>query len=268
MPFGSPTASRTFAEPPPAGPLWDLRTDGSGVRLGIPGLGWMRVDHDSLEIQAPDEDRAHRIEARLLSWAVGQWLLARGIAVLRGAVVARDGVAVAIVGPSCSGASVTAAQLTRLGWGLVSDGIAAIDATGHAVAGPPLVRMDAFVAERLFADRPSTPVPAGRPRSDVAVNGHPSARVAAYVSLTARESARGVGIIPTSAGESAEESRRPDPTARVLPCIPGVEPVIEPTADSWLLSRGIPHRVEDLAEVGPAAVAAAIDRALGHLGGR
>ncbi|MFE7277009.1 hypothetical protein [Streptomyces sp. NPDC057623] len=71
---------------------------------------------------AADTPRARRAVARLVAFLLGAQLHSGGVPVLHGSAVARDGKAVAILGPSSSGKSTLAFLASTLaGWDFVSD---------------------------------------------------------------------------------------------------------------------------------------------------
>lgn len=72
-------------------------------------------------------------------WSV--LLSARSREALHASVLAWDGRAVAIAGPSGSGKSTVALALLDHGWSLVSDDLLTLDEGGHALPGPPFIRL-------------------------------------------------------------------------------------------------------------------------------
>lgn len=263
MPIGPVPMEFVRGPAPNPGPLNEVVVTEDSVQLGMAGLGSVHVTSMEVTVSSPDERSGARTWARLGQWATAQWLLTQGLAVLYGAAVAKDGRVLAITAASRTGASVTAAQLTRHGWGLVSDGVIALQADGAVLAGPADVHLDTVVAERLFPDYPQGPRESGRPRSWVSVPHHGDGTLHAYVTLIARDGPTGIAVNAITTDPLALPDL-PEPTLECRSMISGITVAPFPRATSMVVRRSIPRSMEDLAEVGPPAMALAILDAVGE----
>lgn len=106
--------------------------------------------------------------------ALPLWLELRGVPVLHASAVARDGCAIALLGPSGGGKSTLCAAMIRLGWQFLGDDSLALhggkDGAWFSYPAPPLLRLWPGAAEVLgehdaadasAEDKRSLPVPAG-----------------------------------------------------------------------------------------------------------
>ena len=261
MPLQLPPMAVCDGSAPPVGPLSQVECGDGFCEVGIGGLGFMRVSRDGLVITAPDQDSAAGLIARLAPWATGQWQLLQGLFVFRGAAVAKDGRAVVITGPSRAGASLTAAQMTRSGWGLMSDGFVAVTAEGLVLSGHDHVRLDEFVAVNLFSDRLQETTCSGRPRRRVSLPTHGDAVLDTKVSLRVKDIVDGVRLAPVTPIEGRGRDDA-DPSGVVTCLIPGVPERPEPRARALVLTRRLPTSPADFPIVGPPSVAALIEEAM------
>jgi len=249
----------SWAAPAPgAGPMPEFEASAERVALGLAGVGTVEVTRSRIAVAAPDQAAIDATWARLGAWARGQWWALHGHLVLPGAVVARDGRAVAIVGPSRVGSTVTALQLTRHGYGVVSDSYAVVTPEGSVVGSSPTCAIDTMVAERLFSDYAPTTLPSGRPRSAVTPPAHPGCELAAVVLLQVKEGCREVMVRSLSPGIGDVLAHRVmwlgAPTVTPEPwsfSVPG-----------WSFARKSPDTLDELERVGPPAMAEAIARTM------
>ncbi len=113
------------------------RRDGAEVVLAWPAARF-RIGATRVVVDSQD----HEAAAALLVPAVWSVVLAaHGLEALHGSAVEHDGRAIAILGASGSGKSTAALTLLDRGWRLVTDDLLTFDAEGHAVAGPPYLRL-------------------------------------------------------------------------------------------------------------------------------
>lgn len=222
------------APAPPAGPLAAYEISGECVRLGLTGSGTIEVTPSGISVLAPDALGYQRTIDRLGEWAQAQFLAARGFRVMRGAVLARQGRAIALVGDSRSGASVLALVLSRRGWGLISDGLVIMDESGVVRALEPTVTLDAEATVGLPAGVPITRIATGRDRVRVTTAGHPDAKLGAYVLLRVQQSLTQLAFerVPFTAA-ALEDCRIPPHLTAAHPAPPIVE------APCWRIARPV-----------------------------
>lgn len=260
MPLVEAFLKRITGPAPIAAPMGLLENEGDLIRLAIPELGSVEVNADGIRVIAPDAKRIEQTWCALGAWARSQWLMTRDLCAMRGTVVAKDGAALVLLGELGVGVSVTAAQLTRHGWGIVSDGLVVIDAEGKVLSTEPTVDIDNFVAERLFADMPSRQITSLRDRMEITLPGHGDARVAYYLGIGIRQSATDISI--TRAVLAPGESERPPANLRWRPLLAGVKNIEPPVAPSFVATRPVPKTMDDGPRIGPRAMALAIVEAL------
>ena len=183
-----PTFEFVEAPAPPFAPLAAFEICNESVRLGLFGSGSIEVSREGISVLAPDALGYQRTIDRLGQWAQAQWLATHGLRVMRGAVVARQGKAVALIGGARCGASVLALVLSRRGWGLVSDGLVVIDAHGMLRALEPVVTLDTEATIGLPEDVPITKLTTGRDRVKVSTTSHGDAELGAYVVIRVLQS--------------------------------------------------------------------------------
>jgi hypothetical protein len=247
---------------PEASPVALWLVDSSSVTLGIPELGTVTVSADRIIVRGPDAQAREAAWTRLRGWAIGQHFTAQGYRVLPGCVVARNGRAVALTGSTRSGASVLGLQLTRHGWGLVSDGVAVIDADGICRALHPRATLDRKPAESLFADYPQEKAASGRDRSVVHAPAHADARLSAIVPMQVKDALEllSINLIESRFVEEQEWM------AGLVCSIPGsIAAVQMPEVLTIAVRRSNPRNLEELARVAPPALAGQLDAFLREL---
>jgi len=243
-----------------------LENEGDLIRIGVPDLGSVEVSAIGIRVIAPDNDQIEKTWCALGAWASAQWLMTRGLCAMRGTVVAKRDSALVLLGGSRVGVSVTAAQLTRHGWGIVSDGLVVIDVDGSALSietKGPTVCIDSIVAERLFADMPSRQISSTPDRKEIILPGHGDARVAYYVGIASRESATGISV--TRNVFPLDEPERPPANLRWSPFLKVSKNTEPPIAPSFAAVRPVPRTMEDGPRIGPPAMALAIVDAIKSL---
>jgi hypothetical protein len=266
MPAPEVPIERITGRAPLASPIGLLENEGDLIRLGVPELGSVEVSAHGIRVIAPDNDRIEKTWYALGAWASSQWFMTRGLFSMRGTVVAKQGCALVLSGKLGVGVSVTAAQLTRHGWGIVSDGLVAIDAEGSALridAQESTVRIDRIVAEGLFADMPSQQVASTRDRKEITLPGHGDAKVAYYVGIGIRESAAGISI--NRAVLAPGEQERPPGNLLWSPLLKNSRNPEPPVAPTFIAMRPMPRTMDDAPRIGPPAMARAIVEVLDEL---
>jgi hypothetical protein len=238
-------------------PLWEASP--GEVTLGLANVGSIRVTPEVITVLAPDEEAVRRTWDRLGTWAQGQWHAMAGDLVLRGASVARDGRALAIVGAPRTGTSLTALQTIRHGFRLMRDGIVVIR-DGVAIAqDDPRGAVDLEAAEVLFADLPCTPRGTERPRVDVeapAATDTPLTSIALLGISLGRREITVRGIDPPYTQILSLAVQRLDQTQPVHHRLPE-------RISARSFSRSVPVSMDDIRRQGPQAMAAAIVEHLG-----
>lgn len=248
------------AAAPARGPLPFWEASPGEVTLGLADVGSIRVTPEMITVLAPDPDAARRTWDRVGTWAQGQWHAMAGELVLRGACVARDGRALAIVGAPRTGTSLTALQTFRHGFRLLRDGIVVIRDGVALAQDDPRGAIDREAAEVLFADLPCTPRATDRPRVDVEV---PSAPDTPLTSIAQLGIALGRGeiivreITPPCTEILSLAVRRLDQRQQPHHRVPE-------NVQARSFSRSLPVSMNDLRRQGPQAMAVAI---VDHLGG-
>lgn len=123
------------------GPLPDIAHDGYGY-VGANAEGVLRatVDGGRRIVVVPDPE----VDASYVAAVVSGELLAvllrqRGLLVLHGSAVARDGRAVGFIGDSGWGKSTLAAALVERGWRLLTDDLLVVAGVGKDAAAPAIV---------------------------------------------------------------------------------------------------------------------------------
>ncbi len=169
---------------PPGAPMagWDV-TGGVGL-LTLPGLGAARISESVIVLLTPDESTARALWARIGDWAVAQALQARGLTVLRGAAIGRDGRIVVFSGPPRCGASISALIACQQGWGLVADGHVVLDPSGRILHASTEVVVDTDSISPLPPTFARRALPTRRPRTAVTVDTHPGGIVSDLVLMS------------------------------------------------------------------------------------
>lgn len=113
------------------------------LRLTVEGIGRFRVsggeriswwrEHDGVS----DQD----IRTFLLGSAVGALLIQRGLLVLHGNALEKDGQAIVCLGHSGAGKSTLAYALLQQGWRLLADDLVAVSADGLVLPGIPRIKL-------------------------------------------------------------------------------------------------------------------------------
>ena len=260
--FGLPVTEVQAPIPPPS-PVAYWNVDSTSVTLGLPGLGAVKVSGHGITVLAPDAHARNDVWTRLRHWATGQYFAAQGFRVLPGCVVARHGLSVAITGPPRRGATALGLQMTRRGWGLVSDGVVVIDSAGTCRALHPTATLDAQPAELLFGDYPQEPASSGRDRRIVSAPSHGDARLAAIATIEVKDAAESLSIYQFEGSLGPREEW----TTGILCSVPGTEaPAGVPAVPTIVLRRSIPRTVDELSQVAPPALAEKLDELLRTLG--
>ena len=134
---------------------------GSGdLRLTVDGVGRFRVSGgDRITWQRENVDVSDQdLRTFLLGSAVGALLIQRGMLVLHGNALVKDGQAIVCLGHSGAGKSTLAYALMQQGWRLLADDLVAIAPDGLVLPGLPRIKLweDAAVA---FGLEPETLIP-------------------------------------------------------------------------------------------------------------
>lgn len=229
---------------------WNV--DDTSVSLGIPGLGSIRVSRTYVSIEGPDSAAREATWARLGNWATVQFYAARGLAVLPGCAIGRDGKAVVVTGLPRHGATLLGLQLTRHGWALISDGLVALDSSGACQSTGPWATVDAEPARHLFPDYPQEAYRSGRDRCRVRAPDHGDAPFCAIVNVRVKESLNALAVAtycdPADAGRY-----RPEPVSSAVPqadAVPGIpwRPVVT-------IARPVPTTLAEMQAISPIAMA-------------
>ena len=258
MPAPVVPVRHVHGDAPAAGPLAPFALDQDSVSLGVAGYGMVEVTRTGVRVIGPDEQARQGVWDRLGIWAEAQWHLHQGLFVARGCVIAKNSRCVAITGNSQQGASVTAALLTKSGWGLISDGIIVIDDRGQALMRAPIVTLDSMLVDRLFADSVIESTKAGRPRTRVGVPGHHDATLTDVVTIRVTNAID--DVVVTAPDANTQDHARLMPMRSVLrrPTPASVPHGVR----NWIVARPIPLNEQMLARVLPPAVARALEAAL------
>lgn len=125
----------------------DLRFTAAGrVRFRITNgerISWQRLDGDVSDGE---------IRASLLGSAVAAVLIQRGVLVLHGNALAREGRAIACLGHSGAGKSTLAFALMEQGWQVLADDLVAITPDGRVLPGIPRIKLWHDAAEGFGLD--------------------------------------------------------------------------------------------------------------------
>lgn len=218
---------------PPGAPMagWDV--SGAVGLLTLPGLGAARMSESGIVLLTPDEITAQALWARIGDWAVAQVLQARGLTVLRGAAIGREGRIVVLSGPPRCGASISALIACQQGWGLVADGHVVLDPGGRVLNASTEVVVDTDSIAPLPPTFARRALPTRRPRSAVTVDTHPGGVVRdlvlmsmmqgmATISVTEPETDALLGeLLVNAAFDRSLPATAPDPMEVILG-IPGI----------------------------------------------
>jgi hypothetical protein len=260
--FGLPVLEVELPSPQPS-PVayWNVGQD--SVTLGIAELGAVQVHGDRISVLGPDDSARENVWTRLRYWAIGQYFAAQGYRVLFGCVVARNGRAVALTGSSRCGATMLGLQMTRWGWGIVSDGVIAIDSTGTCRALQPRATLDTEPAQKLFGDYPQEVAASGRDRRVVWAPEHGDAPLCAIVTMQVKDAVEPLSILRLD--RVATDDR--DWMTGVVSCIPAAPTAARlPEVPTIVVRRSRPRSLEELAQVSPPVMAEGLNTFLLGLG--
>lgn len=145
----------------PAGALdtpWLQMAPGE-LRLQVEGIarfrisGGERIAFEPWDGEVSDQD----LRTFLLGSAVGAVLIQRGMVVLHGNALERDGRAVVCLGPSGAGKSTLAYGLMRQGWQLLADDLVALTPSGLVLPGIPRIKLWPDAARAFGLDPDALP---------------------------------------------------------------------------------------------------------------
>jgi hypothetical protein len=136
------SASWPFLPPGPQDTPF-LRMARGDLRLEVEGVARFRVSDGERIAFEPWSGEGHPWDLRtfLLGSAVGALLIQRGMLVLHGNALEKDGRAIVGLGPSGAGKSTTAYALMEQGWRLLADDLVAITADGLVLPGIPRIKL-------------------------------------------------------------------------------------------------------------------------------
>ena len=131
--------------PLPAGPhdTAFLQMGRRDLRLTVEGIGRFRI-HDGVRVawhRQGEEVSDQDLRTFLLGSAVGALLIQRGMVLLHGNALERDGKAIVCLGHSGAGKSTLAYALMRQGWRLLADDLVAITPEGLVLPGIPRIKL-------------------------------------------------------------------------------------------------------------------------------
>jgi len=129
---------RQLAAPSASGPSWQRQ--GDAILLCVPGLArYLIRGGDAITVALEDGALARDASVFVLGTSLGMILHQRGLLVLHGSAVARDGRALVLLGRSGAGKSTAAAALCRKGFSFVTDDVCVVRTDA---GGMPLVLPD------------------------------------------------------------------------------------------------------------------------------
>ena len=113
------------------------------LRLTVDGIGRFRISNgNQITWQRADGTVSDQdLRTFLLGSAVGALLIQRGMLVLHGNALERDGEAIVCVGHSGAGKSTLAYALMQQGWRLLADDLVAITPDGQVLPGIPRIKL-------------------------------------------------------------------------------------------------------------------------------
>jgi hypothetical protein len=218
---------------PPGAPMAGWEVDGRVGLLTLPRLGSARISESGIVLLSPDETTAQALWARIGDWVAAQTLQARGLTVLRGAAIGREGQVVVLSGPPRCGASISALIACQQGWGLVADGHVVLDPSGRILNASTEVVVDTDSISLLPPQFARRALPTRRPRSAVTVDTHPGGVVNDLVLMSMMQGMATISvtepapdallgeILVNAAFDRSLPATTPDPMAVVLG-IPGI----------------------------------------------
>ena len=129
------------------------------LRLTVDGIGRFRISNaDQITWQRADGTVSDQdLRTFLLGSAVGALLIQRGMLVLHGNALERDGQAIVCVGHSGAGKSTLAYALMQQGWRLLADDLVAITPDGQVLPGIPRIKLWHDAAEAFGLDPEALP---------------------------------------------------------------------------------------------------------------
>ena len=129
------------------------------LRLSVEGIGCFRInDGEQIAWQRADLSVSDQdLRTFLLGSAVGALMIQRGMLVLHGNALERDGEAIVCVGHSGAGKSTLAYALMQQGWRLLADDLVAITPDGQVLPGIPRIKLWHDAAEAFGLDPEALP---------------------------------------------------------------------------------------------------------------
>ena len=129
------------------------------LRLTVEGIGRFRISNaDQITWQRADGTVSDQdLRTFLLGSAVGALLIQRGMLVLHGNALERDGQAIVCLGHSGAGKSTLACALMQQGWRLLADDLVAITADGQVLPGIPRIKLWHDAAKAFGLDPDALP---------------------------------------------------------------------------------------------------------------
>ena len=129
------------------------------LRLTVEGIGRFRISNtDQIAWQRADTSVSDQdLRTFLLGSAVGALLIQRGMLVLHGNSLERDGQAIVCMGHSGAGKSTLAYALMQQGWRLLADDLVAITPDGQVLPGIPRIKLWHDAAEAFGLDPEALP---------------------------------------------------------------------------------------------------------------
>lgn len=140
-----------------------VRFEGDTAYLAWPGIGRMRVSRDTVLVD-PLTLHHELVELAILGPVLAAVLQLRGVPLLHGSAVSRDGKVVLMVGNKGAGKSTMAAAFCAAGWNLLTDDVIPLrlaQRTVEIIPGYPAVKLSAL-AERNLVDSSASPVGEGK----------------------------------------------------------------------------------------------------------
>ncbi|MDG5819711.1 hypothetical protein [Natronococcus sp. A-GB7] len=112
----------------------EVSVDDRVVSLSVPEVGWFEIrDGTTITVDSVTELSDQQVRAVLTGPALGYLLYQRGLLVLHGSAVARDGAGYLFLGTKGAGKSTTAGTLARQGYAVLSDDVTVIDVRDGAL---------------------------------------------------------------------------------------------------------------------------------------
>ena len=129
------------------------------LRLTVEGIGRFRISNaEQIAWQRADGSVSHQdLCTFLLGSAVGALLIQRGMLVLHGNALERDGQAIVCLGHSGAGKSTLAYALMQQGWRLLADDLVAITPDGQVLPGIPRIKLWHDAAKAFGLDLDALP---------------------------------------------------------------------------------------------------------------